>query len=406
MRELSGRHLLLAGAAAAALHAAAAALILLMPAGKGAGGGGAGGSGSIEISLADFGGRTESAPPIQEAESPSEAGAGPVTPEAAEPDTPKLTEAWPAESEPQPETLSPPVMAQPAREVAEPVLAETPPDLIPVEAVEAVEAEPVKLAPADPVTVESPEIEPPEEHADIEPLDALLEPIEESAPEITETSDPAEEQQVQAVEMAETAPIPAPRPVRLEHPEPVQEQKPEPEPEHQPDPAPELAEKPAPAPSALAEMPELDNWLHAALRGEGDNPAAASPALGSTGTAAASAPAPTAGTGDGRAAGATGAPGASADQSDFRHEIAAWIGRHKRYPRRARAQGIEGKGVLRFAMDRAGNVLNAEVAQSSGSVELDRAILEMIRRAEPLPPIPAGLGDRLEFTVPVDFALR
>lgn len=87
-------------------------------------------------------------------------------------------------------------------------------------------------------------------------------------------------------------------------------------------------------------------------------------------------------------------------------EVAAWLNRHKRYPRRARMSGDEGAGVLRFAMDRQGRVLSARLEQSSGHSELDEEIMEMLRRAEPLPQIPPGLGSTLEFSVPIRFALR
>lgn len=377
MRDLKGRHLLLAGTAAAALHIAAVALIFLAPASEGASGdGGMGGLGGIEIGLADLsGGPTGSAPPIQDAEAPSEAMAEPVTPELvdAEAEAPEPVEALPPEPEPVPEN------AQPV-EVPEPLPTETLPDLIPIETLE---AEPVEPEPEE-----------------LEPEIIKAEP-EEPEPEIIEADDPEAEQQESEVEMVEAAPVPMPRP---ERPEPVQERQPEPEPERQPDPAPQLAEKPEPEPAspfASEEAPELDSWSQAALPGAND--VQTSDHLPGNGSGSV---VPEAGAGGGGAPGVPGAPGNNAARSDFRAEIAAWISRHKRYPRRARAQGVEGMGVLRFAMDRSGNVLSAEVAQSSGNAELDKAILEMIRRAEPLPQIPAELGDTLEFSVPIDFALR
>ncbi|HLS19712.1 MAG TPA: hypothetical protein VK090_07875, partial [Paracoccaceae bacterium] len=327
MRDLKGRHLLLAGTAAAALHVGALALIFLAPASEGASGdGGMGGLGGIEIGLADLSGTTGSAPPIQDSEAPSETMAEPVTPELVEAEAEMLEQAevLPPEPEPVPEN------AQPIVEAPEPVLAETLPDLIPIETLEAeaVEPEPVE-----------PEPEKPE-------------------PEIVKAEDPEPEQQESEVEMVESAPVPMPRPDR---PEPVQERKPEPEPqpERQPEPAPQIAEKPEPEPASpfASEAPELDSWSQAALPGANAQTSDHLPGSGA-GSAA-----PEAGAGGGGAPGAPGAPGNNAAQSDFRAEIAAWISRHKRYPRRARAQGIEGMGVLRFAMDRSGNVLSAEVAQ-------------------------------------------
>jgi protein TonB len=88
-------------------------------------------------------------------------------------------------------------------------------------------------------------------------------------------------------------------------------------------------------------------------------------------------------------------------------EVAAWLARHKDYPRNARRRRQEGTGVLTFVMDRDGRVLEARLARSSGHDALDSAILEMISRAEPLPRIPQGMGAaRLELSVPVSFELR
>lgn len=58
-------------------------------------------------------------------------------------------------------------------------------------------------------------------------------------------------------------------------------------------------------------------------------------------------------------------------------------------------------------MDRNGRILSAGIARSSGSVLLDEEALAMIRRAEPLPPLPAEVaGTTLTLTVPVTFSLR
>jgi len=79
----------------------------------------------------------------------------------------------------------------------------------------------------------------------------------------------------------------------------------------------------------------------------------------------------------------------------------------KRYPERARSRGDQGVALATFTMDRAGRVVSASLARSSGSVLLDEEAVAMIHRAEPLPPPPPELaGGSLTFTVPVSFALR
>jgi protein TonB len=72
-----------------------------------------------------------------------------------------------------------------------------------------------------------------------------------------------------------------------------------------------------------------------------------------------------------------------------------------------RPQQKPGTVQLRFAMDRAGHVIAASVAQSSGVAELDAEALAMIQRAQPLPPIPSDMPqDRLELIIPIEFTLR
>lgn len=57
----------------------------------------------------------------------------------------------------------------------------------------------------------------------------------------------------------------------------------------------------------------------------------------------------------------------------------------KRYPKAARTMGVEGTVVVRFKLEPSGQVEEVEVAESSGSRILDRASLETVRDASPLP---------------------
>lgn len=91
----------------------------------------------------------------------------------------------------------------------------------------------------------------------------------------------------------------------------------------------------------------------------------------------------------------------------WQSEILAHLARYKRYPRRARARGDTGIVEIRFSVDRGGAVRDSVLHRSSGSPVLDRAALEMIERAAPLPTPPAGIpDDQLTLVVPVRFALR
>ncbi|MFX6994796.1 TonB family protein, partial [Acinetobacter baumannii] len=67
-------------------------------------------------------------------------------------------------------------------------------------------------------------------------------------------------------------------------------------------------------------------------------------------------------------------------------------------------QGLrDGTARVLFVLRRDGSVLQAAIERSSGQKLLDEEALEVIRRAEPLPPIPPGLPGRLRILLPVAF---
>ncbi|WP_407165996.1 TonB family protein [Bradyrhizobium sp. ORS 111] len=77
--------------------------------------------------------------------------------------------------------------------------------------------------------------------------------------------------------------------------------------------------------------------------------------------------------------------------------------RFKRYP--AAAHGAAGTTVLRFDLNRAGEVIASEISKSSGNTVLDREALELLHRASPFPPFPVEKpGARDSYLAPVAFA--
>lgn len=79
--------------------------------------------------------------------------------------------------------------------------------------------------------------------------------------------------------------------------------------------------------------------------------------------------------------------------------------RVKRYPSAARVGRVQGVAYVRFRVNREGRVLFVSLQRSSGSDLLDKAALETVRRAEPLPPIPEDRPTEIEVAVPVEFFL-
>jgi len=77
--------------------------------------------------------------------------------------------------------------------------------------------------------------------------------------------------------------------------------------------------------------------------------------------------------------------------------------RFKRYP--AAARGASGTVVVRFELNRAGEVAAVAVAKSSGNTALDEEALALFRRASPFPPFPPTKPlDRDSFVAPVNFS--
>lgn len=93
--------------------------------------------------------------------------------------------------------------------------------------------------------------------------------------------------------------------------------------------------------------------------------------------------------------------------SDYQGQLAAWLNRHKRYPRMAQRMRQEGTTRIRFTIDREGRLIDSQLLGSSGHKLLDQESLAMLERATPMPPIPDQLAsDSLTISLPVNFSLR
>ncbi|MER2296838.1 MAG: TonB family protein [Pseudomonas sp.] len=90
-------------------------------------------------------------------------------------------------------------------------------------------------------------------------------------------------------------------------------------------------------------------------------------------------------------------------QSDLLRHLA----KYKRYPEDARRRGLQGINRVRFVVDAEGKVVSYTLAGGSGSASLDRATLEMIRRAGTVPKPPAELltNGTIEVVAPFVYSL-
>jgi periplasmic protein TonB len=75
----------------------------------------------------------------------------------------------------------------------------------------------------------------------------------------------------------------------------------------------------------------------------------------------------------------------------------------KRYP--SAAHGKSGTVLVRFVLNRAGDVIGSTVTKSSGNDVLDREAVDILHRASPFPAFPAAKpGAQDIYTAPVSFA--
>jgi len=94
---------------------------------------------------------------------------------------------------------------------------------------------------------------------------------------------------------------------------------------------------------------------------------------------------------------------ASSAAVKFQQALLRHVSRYQRYPNAARSLHLQGKVDTQFSMTRDGALLGVWVRTSSGQMLLDKEAIETIRRAQPLPPIPPELPDRLNIHVELEF---
>lgn len=101
-------------------------------------------------------------------------------------------------------------------------------------------------------------------------------------------------------------------------------------------------------------------------------------------------------------------PGGKELLSRYEQLISLWIQKFKQYPDEARRQGMQGKTMVRIRIDRRGNIHYWELENSTGYALLDRAAIDMVKRANPVPAVPNNYpaGEQFDFLIPVNFRLE
>lgn len=91
----------------------------------------------------------------------------------------------------------------------------------------------------------------------------------------------------------------------------------------------------------------------------------------------------------------------------WQSKLLAHIQRYKRYPHQARRRGQEAVIYVQVTITRNGEVIKHQLEKASRFKALNREVLNLITRAQPLPPPPTEVkGETLEILLPVIFSLR
>ena len=89
------------------------------------------------------------------------------------------------------------------------------------------------------------------------------------------------------------------------------------------------------------------------------------------------------------------------------HSLSYYLKNELHYPKKCRRERIEGRTLVRFTVERNGKVTEAEILKSSGSKQLDKEALKVIKN---MPRWQPGMqGDtavRVKFVMPVKFELK
>ncbi len=93
-------------------------------------------------------------------------------------------------------------------------------------------------------------------------------------------------------------------------------------------------------------------------------------------------------------------------RGSYVRDLIAEVRKNQEYPRKALLNGEQGDGLAQVTIDRAGELLDVTLSERTGSRELDKAIIKMVRKTAPFPPIPSELKDsQFMFDIPVVFQL-
>lgn len=190
-------------------------------------------------------------------------------------------------------------------------------------------------------------------------------------------------------------PPPPPKPPEVK-PKPVVKPRPEPEPIPErlalPRPAPIVPPAPAPSRPSYSSASSASSTYG---RGSGTG----------SGTGTGSGYGSGSGTGSGSGSGSGTGAGAGTALQGYLAKVRSLLEKNKIYPSQARSRNEQGTVVVRFTIGADGSIAGVSLSSSSGSVILDQAAQETVRKVGRFPPIPAEV-QKSSLTVQVPLAYR
>lgn len=89
---------------------------------------------------------------------------------------------------------------------------------------------------------------------------------------------------------------------------------------------------------------------------------------------------------------------------NYEMKLSLWLDKFRTYPPEAKAKGLEGEGVVFITIDRAGHIMLARISRSTGYAILDDALMQMVKDANPVLPVPNGyFPEKSSFSYEVAF---
>ena len=234
--------------------------------------------------------------------------------------------------------------------------------------------EPVEEPPPEPVPTPEPVVEPvpdpPKEVAEVPPEQPLIdepepeEPVQETTQTIPEDVPEPVEEPVEQLALLDNVEVPLPviRPEEIEEPKEVKKEEPK-------EIKKKVAERPKPKPPAPAA--KAAEQAKAEVR-QSDRTAAA--------------------------ANSNSPAGSSVSPARWQSKLAAHLGRQRG---KCPAAGRGSTAYVTFRIDGSGNLSSVSLARSSGYGDFDQYMVDLVRRASPVPPPPPGIPGKV--TVPLGY---